>query len=103
MKYKFISKILLNISKVLANVSYTIENYVIPYNEDNLPMYVAVGNKHGTTMRLDGDVYYRDCGDWSTKFVVHPASINIDFPQLTHLHGLKLVPISYNRWIKQNR
>ena len=72
----------------------------------SLPPYIRLGENGGTTMRLKGRgqyvEYYRDAGVWSIDFRIDKETGKLfavaNYPQVKHLRGDELVPISREEW-----
>lgn len=64
------------------------------------PQYVSI---HGVSLRLDGDRYFRDAGNWYIGYkVVHGVLISCRADQ-KHLDEIPLIEISKSEWEKENK
>ncbi len=63
------------------------------------PQYVSI---NGISLRLVGDRYYRDAGDWFINYKVIDGVLISCRPDKKHLHEIPLIEISKSEWEKEN-
>jgi len=58
-----------------------------------------------TEMKLDGDEYYRNAGNWSVKYKIIDGKLLSWHWNQGHnwLHRIELIPITKKEWEKGNR
>lgn len=64
------------------------------------PKFVKFNN--GSALRLIDDEYYRDAGDWSTKYIFEDGVLLSWFDDLPHLHLQPLTEITEQEWRDDN-
>lgn len=73
---------------------------------DNLPKYVMFGGGNvknlGTEMRLAGNFYYRDAGNWRIEFKVVDGKLFSVCKDADYLDNVELTPITKEQWAKGN-
>jgi hypothetical protein len=62
------------------------------------PLYVSL---NGTTMRLVGNYYYRDAGQWEVKYKFRKGKY-YSVSAIEHIHGIELKPITKKKWQETN-
>lgn len=56
-----------------------------------------------TTMRLHGDIYYRDGGKWGCGYIFIDGVLHSNIPDFPRLHRVKLIEITREEWYNTNR
>tara|TARA_R110000772_G_C13310268_1_gene440117 strand:- start:33041 stop:33331 length:291 start_codon:yes stop_codon:yes gene_type:complete len=68
-------------------------------SQDDVPKYIRLGH---TEMRLNGDTYYRDAGNWSVEYRLVDDELVSWFSYMKHLHRKPLVEITKEEYEKAN-
>lgn len=67
------------------------------------PKFVTLADRK-CEMRLEDGRYYRDAGAWDLAYEIRGDKIfaKADYPEVKHLHGIELKPITFGQWKKGN-
>ena len=73
--------------------------------KDILPKFVRMGTpERGTCLRLQGNVYYRDGGDWEVeyRFVNNQLISWCEWKDMPWLNRIPLNEVTFEEWRKDN-